>query len=236
MRRLIEDRAGESGLGAQHLQGSARGTDRGGSESGVEDERAGGVDEVFTHPGVRENHTPLGGQRFRQGGGDDHVRLPGQTRLVDEPAAARSPDPDPVGFVDEEECAVGAARLVQVAQRGKVAVGAEHRIGEDQRPRFGACGEGAGDRPDVTVRGDDDPRPGQPARVDERCVASRVGDDDGVPARQRGDSAEIGGVSAREHQSGFCAGELGEFAFEQLVFGGGARDQSRSGGAAAPAA
>ncbi len=139
-----------------------------------------------------------------------------------------------MGLVDEQQRAVRSADAMQFPQRREVAVGTEHRVGQDERAGLGARREGVRDRVDVVVRGDDDPRAGQPARVDERGVAAGVRHDQCVPATEGGDGTEVGGVSAREHQAAVGPDEVGEFAFEELVFGGGAGDQARSGGTGSP--
>ena len=76
-------------LVGQHPQGGQRRTDRGRRQSGVEDERAGGVDQVVTHGRRAEHHAALAAQRLRQRRRHDHVGRTGQADLVQQPPAAR---------------------------------------------------------------------------------------------------------------------------------------------------
>jgi len=67
-------------------------------------------------------------------------------------------------------------------------------------------------------------------------MRSRIGDDQRPWTRERRHRAEIGCVTGGEDKSGVRPDELGQFDFEQFVFGGGAGDQTRARGARAPTA
>ena len=54
----------------------------------------------------------------------------------------------------------------------------------------------------ITPIDDDDPRPRQPAAVDEGCVRTGVADDEAAAAGERGDGADVGQIAGREDECG----------------------------------
>lgn len=116
---------------------------------------------------------------------------------------------------------------------GRVAVDREDRVGHgDGGALVGA--QCLAHRVRVGVRDDLGRTAGQPAAVDEGGVVARVGDDQRAVRREGGDGGEVGRVTGGEDQRGLEAAEVGQFAFEFAVQLGGAGDEPRPGGAAAP--
>ena len=150
--------------------------------------------------------------------------------------ATGSANAQTVSLVDEQHGPMRAADLVQPAQRRQRAVGAEHRVGDDQRTLLVAGRQRGLHGVDVVVRGDDHPGPRQPAGVDQRGVREGVGDQQRPRTGQRDHRAEVGGVPRGEHQAGLGADEPGQGGFELLVQLGGAGDQPRASGARPPGA
>ena len=150
------------------------------------------------------------------------------------PTSASSPRPpgpahaQPVRLVHHQQRAPRPADGVQRAQRGGVAVHAVDALHHHQRPLLVAGGEHRVDRGGVVVRHHRDPRPGQPAGVDERRVVRRVGDDERPGARQRRHHAEVRGVAGGEHQPGGEPAERGELALQRGVQLRGPGDQPRA--------
>ncbi len=78
---------------------------------------------------------------------------------MDESATTAAAHADAVRLVDEQDGAVLSAHPVHVGQRSEVAVGAEHRVGEDEGTLLGSLGECAAQEVDVGVRRHDDAGP-----------------------------------------------------------------------------
>ena len=86
----------------------------------------GRVDQVVAHRRRPQNHAALAAERLGQRRRHHHIGRTRQPELVQQPAPAAT-HTQPVRLVDDEQRAVAAAHVVQFAQRGQCAVGAEHR-------------------------------------------------------------------------------------------------------------
>jgi hypothetical protein len=166
---------------------------RGGSrrESGVEDERARGVDQVLDHRWVGKDGPALAPRDF------DSVTVSttsGSPAMPARCAAPRPPaptTPSEWGLVDDEQRSVPTADRVQVLQGRQVAVDREHRIGHDERRHVRHRRENRVHGRHVVVPHDMRRRPRQPARVDDRGMVERVRDDHAARRRQRGDHGQV---------------------------------------------
>ncbi len=98
---------GECGSGGQQLERRQRGAGAGRGESGVENERAGGVDQMRTDRCRAEHRSTLAAQGLGQRHGGHHIRLAGQSDVRERSPAARADDAETVRVVDEQQRAVG---------------------------------------------------------------------------------------------------------------------------------
>ncbi len=76
--------------------------------------------------------------------------------------------------VDEQQRAAGPGDAVQRWQRREVAVGGEHRVGDDDGVAPWLPGQRRVDRLDIGMRDDQHPRAGEAAGVDQRRVIAFV--------------------------------------------------------------
>ena len=223
-------------LGDEDAQSRQSRPGRGRRQSGVEDEWARGIDQMVAHRLRPEHRAALAAQRLGERGRHHHVGRAGKTRLVEQTAPARAPHPQPVRFVDQEHRPVLAADLMQPAQRGQGPVGAEHRVGDHQGPLLATAGQRRRHRVGIPVRGDHDPRPRQPAGVDQGGMARGIGHHQRSAAGQGGHRGEVGGVARREHQGGFGTDESGQLGLQFLMEHGVPGDQTRAGRTRTPQA
>ncbi len=186
---------GPAGFGAQQAQRAERGADGGRVEAGVEDEGAGGGDQVPDHPFGAEHHAALRAERLGQGGGGDHVGLPGDAGGGAGPGPAGAEHAEAVRVVQHQGGAELAGGGEVFGEGCGVSVDREHRVGDHQGARQGAGGERRADGPRVAVRGPGDLALGEAAAVDQRGVVVGVGDDQGVRAGERGEHGQVGGVA-----------------------------------------
>ena len=131
---MPQHRLGPPRLCAQDSQRGQRGTDSRRRETGVEDERPGGVDEVIAHGRGCERCAALAAERFGQRGRHHHIGRTGQSQLVQQPAPAESAHTQAMGLVDDQQRPVPAAHLVQLPHRRQCAIGGKHRLGDDDGP------------------------------------------------------------------------------------------------------
>ena len=137
--RLTPER-GHPGVVHQGQGGKGR-PDGSRREAGVEDEGARGVDEVAAQRGRSEDGAALAAQRLGQGERRHDVGLTGQADGGAGTCTGRTDHTEGVRFVDEQDRAVAAYRLVQCRQGREVAVHREDRVSDDQGPLLGASGE-----------------------------------------------------------------------------------------------
>ena len=173
-------------------------------ETGVEDERAGGVDQVLDDDRGRPSTAPPCAPSDL-----DSVTVSTTSGCTGDAGGAcrtravRADDAERVGLVDHEQRAVRTCHGVQIGQRREVAVDGEHGVGDDDGPLGGcAATEPARRRRRRGARSTTTLRPRQPAGVDDRGVVERVGHDRGARPGQGGDGPEVGEVARREDQAG----------------------------------
>ena len=117
-----------------------------------------------------------------------------------------------------------------------VAVGAVDALDHHQRPLLGPTRERGVHRADVPARHHRDPRPGQPAGVDDRRVVGRVGDHQRAGAGERGDGPEVGRVPGGEDEPVREPAERRERAVQRDVQRRRPGDEPRAGGPRPPGA
>ena len=129
-RRGARTRAASAGSRRDDVcRGTCRG--RGGrSEPGVEDEAAGGVDEVLAHRGRCEHGPALRAERLAQRHRHDEVGRADESQLGHE-APPPTRDPDAVGLVDDEQGVVAR----RTPRRGRPAVRRPRARSRSTRPR-----------------------------------------------------------------------------------------------------
>ncbi|COV69124.1 Uncharacterised protein [Mycobacterium tuberculosis] len=137
-------------------------------------------------------------------------------------------------LVHQKQRTMTPADLKQLPNRRQRAVGAEHRVGDDDGALLVARSQRGVHGVDVAVRRHHNPRPRQPTGIHQRRMRTGVGHQQGTRAGQADHGAQVGRVARGEQQSRGSADELGELGLELLVQLGVAGNQARPGGAGAP--
>ncbi|GAA2724121.1 hypothetical protein GCM10010315_53080 [Streptomyces luteosporeus] len=228
--------AGALGLPAQHRKARQGRPGRGRGQAGVEDEGAGGADQVGDDARRAEHRPALAAERLRQRHGRHDSGRARQAGGRHGPAAAVAEHAQAVRVVDQQGRAVLPAGGGEGGQRGGIAVDGEDGVGHgDRPPAVGrerlAHGLGVG------VRDDGLAGTGQARAVDEGGVVGLVAHQQGLVrggSGEGGDGGEVGGVAGGEHEGRLEAAEGGEFLLQAGVQLGAAGDQAGTGGAGAP--
>jgi hypothetical protein len=149
-----------------------------------------------------------------------------------------------VCLVEQEQRPVAARDGVQLGDGREAAVHGEHGVADHDGGPLATGGEGGLDGAGVTVRGDLEPdtaASGQAARVDQRGVVARVGDEQHTAAvikgrGERGHGGEVGQVAGGEHQGARRVAERPELPLKLGVQLGGPGHEARTGRARSPGA
>jgi hypothetical protein len=114
---------------------------------------------------------------------------------VQQAAPATASHTEAVRLVDDQQCALPAAHVVQRTQGSQYPVGGEHRVGHHDGTLFVALRQRRFDGGDIAVRRHDDAGARQPAGVHQRRMGQRVGHQQGPHPGQRDHGTEVGGVA-----------------------------------------
>ena len=202
--------------------------------AGGVDIRAGELDQALDQVLTAGHEGPGGAERFAQGANQHgHVVL-AQAEMLDDAAAVGAQRAEAMGVIHHQPGPFGPGFTGQRGQVGKVAVHAEHTVGDHQGIAGGflqALGQAARVVMQVAV----ETRTGQQAGIQQGRVVKPVFQYRIALPHQRRDRAEVGHVAGGEQQGTRATGQVSQSFFQLMVRCGVAHHQMRSATAHAPA-